>query len=1238
MTIGYSKLNLKKLVSCLKEEEVSEITLFKLTRRYFSMFEDCKLTEYKLMEKLRTEKKIFLDNNLFVKFNRQEERDKRLNSIESTIDYILYDLKLEEISRQDFVDILKNKFEFPKQLAENFFSTYNIKERVRKRGLVFKGNNQYRKEKTLNILNKLPLNDKIKEYLKSDKEITINDIFNEIDGELKKRTLTKYANYIREELGIPLKTNSKITYTSEELRTVITKTAFSLKSKKGTTLTPTEFISRCSIHNNVVIRRADIIKFSEYLKAEFNINLEGRYEKIDKTYFQYISTTNKYLKNKQDYFNIEYTDTIPVYNNKEKTFIVHISLQQTLENHWKAFLDFYIKELSLQRVNVEKTLIDSDGNIKIDKENKKIYFLLSENLHIRDFSIEDTIHLSFHNVNSAFHNYGINSQHMIVGFILYLYAKNLLLLPFSIIYEEYYKNKKAQTEFDIFLKYNEIYQVFLDYYERNQITNYRHKLKRLLGFFLCSIKSNISIKELELVELEYIQNTLNTETFNKLIKLLKTLGLDISYKIKELKYTSEFLGYINSNCYPELIDVFIKYMKLKVAMRDTKSPKHFYSSASSIFSEFIRFLVNYHPNIKIEPSLLKELFDYPSEEVYTYQEYIDSKDWAGSTKKRKLTVLCESFSVNDKFSNVFPELKVPNFENESKEGRVAIENEELLFKINDIVSNRPPSSNYFNNHKVKMDMTWWPHLETVVPFEPLLIKLHLRIPVRGATLRNIDRDNILVLDEKKNIKGFRFVSDKNKNRRKPFIVPNIWKSELNFLVKLIEYSKEYFPNRIKYYPDDITLKEGIIPLFSDTEGVKSYSNGQHLLYWTKVLLQAQIEFKQEGKNVNLVYSDSRTIPNTVEDLNKLTQSEIKKLKRKYDIHTLRHTGITRNIKAGMPLELVRLLSGHSGFNTILTVYYHINQEELIENWITKNNVDFTDELGMHDKSELFIKKEIFDEIESSDPDQLLLILEEYGFFNQENRTLAEKFEVTLGSIAKTELAFWKPMKFGICTRQLCPNSIVGRCSLCPYFITSYLYTKEISFQMQLAMARVKKYSEVIIKNRDKNLNHLNFKIKQSMNSEIENFIGWLEILSLSNNSYNELQNKSNTAIQSSDIALAEESKPMFSIIPSLNIDHGYLEILSHAFKTNSNSDETLDDIVNLMSNKIIHYSVKNQKYDKIKNYSNEEIIKWFLPTYNKISKDWGSNKDTRNELILLLELLDNKQKLEYKNENTFLPE
>ena len=53
--------------------------------------------------------------------------------------------------------------------------------------------------------------------------------------------------------------------------------------------------------------------------------------------------------------------------------------------------------------------------------------------------------------------------------------------------------------------------------------------------------------------------------------------------------------------------------------------------------------------------------------------------------------------------------------------------------------------------------------------------------------------------------------------------------------------------------------------------------------------------------------------------------------------------------------------------------------------------------------------------------------------------------------------------------------------------------------------------------------------------------------------------------------------------------------------------------------------------------NNEEIIKWFLPTYQKISINWQTNEKNKQELENLLKLLENKKlKLEYKNENPIL--
>ena len=389
-----------------------------------------------------------------------------------------------------------------------------------------------------------------------------------------------------------------------------------------------------------------------------------------------------------------------------------------------------------------------------------------------------------------------------------------------------------------------------------------------------------------------------------------------------------------------------------------------------------------------------------------------------------------------------------------------------------------------------------------------------------------------------------------------------------------------------------------------------------------------------------LYSKEVDLPTTQEGIDNLTIGEINTFKKKYDIHSLRHTGITRNIKAGMPLELVRMLSGHSGFNTILTIYYHIKQEELVNNWLKTHNIDITEDINMHETSQLFIKKELLkDEIKTKNPEVLLKILNNYNFFNPQNRDLAFKDGITLAKIAESEPTYWKPLRIGICTKTQCPPQIIGKCSLCPYFITNYMFTQEIGLEMQLSMARVKKYSEMIIKNREDGNNFNNSKLKQQMNNEIEDFTAWLEILSLANSSYNDSQyNLNKVKNDTSLISYSNQTEDsIFALIPSLNIEHGYLEILSETYKRKIYDNETVVDITNIMANKIIKYTINNNSYTDIEDLNNEEIIKWFLPTYQKISINWQTNEKNKQELENLLKLLENKKlKLEYKNENPIL--
>ena len=340
----------------------------------------------------------------------------------------------------------------------------------------------------------------------------------------------------------------------------------------------------------------------------------------------------------------------------------------------------------------------------------------------------------------------------------------------------------------------------------------------------------------------------------------------------------------------------------------------------------------------------------------------------------------------------------------------------------------------------------------------------------------------------------------------------------------------------------------------------------------------------------------------------------------------------------MPLELVRMLSGHSGFNTILTIYYHINQEELVKNWLNKHNIDITENINMHETSQYFIKKEILrDEIKSKNPEIILEILKNYNFFNPENRNLILKDLIKLEEIAKSEPISWKPLRTGICTKAQCPLEIIGRCSLCPYFITNYMFIHEIGLELQLSIARVKKYSEMVIKNRENGDNKNNLKLRQQMNNEIEDFTGWLEILSLANSSYKDSQYDFNNQEKGSLINEPKLDDYIFNTGQSLSIEHGYLEILVETYKRKIFDNETVLDITNIMANKIIKYTIKNNSYKEIEDLNNEEIIKWFLPTYERISKNLYSDKNSIEELVNLLKSIgSNEIKLEYKNENPFL--
>lgn len=950
----------------------------------------------------------------------------------------------------------------------------------------------------------------------------------------------------------------------------------------------------------------------------------------------------------------EYVEKIPNYNSFD-VFVVQNSVKKNLALHWQSYIIQYLHDLSSKRKIIKQDLLDVHDNLKIDTEQKKIIFLQHKNLHINDLTIEDIIKLTYFDNKSRDKAYQIHRQNMYIGFLCYLHSLNLLLFPLNDIFEIYYPHKKAQSELEMFLDKNTIYQAFVTAESENRFGYNDLKKKRVLFFLLYTFSPKMTIDKIQEEMLESFE-FYSPKEYGVVQRILNSLGANLPIKNNSLKYTKDYYNFIKKKKYATLIRIFEKYMERKVDFKETKTPVQFYKKSSSIFTAFLKFLEQEHPSLEINKKTLQQIFNYPDSSLLTYQEYLETtknnKDepLSDSTKGARMYPLVEVFSTTDGYGNVLNKNKVPNYGSNSSSGssRNPIDDEEVIFKIDEIVTNRPPKSAYFRNHIVSIDTSWWKHMDDVRPFEPLIIKLHLRIPVRGATLRLIDRDNLLVLNHKNQIKGFRFKSDKNKNRRTPFIVPNIWKSDLNFLLPLIEYNKHYFPNLQRFYPDDTTLKEGIFPLFPNDDGMAAYKNTQHLNYWTKVLLQAEIEFMNEGEPRSLVQPTTIPIPKTVAEMEKLSQEELKTFKRKYDLHTLRHTGISRYINAGMPLELVRLLSGHSGFSTILTIYYHVNHEKMIQDWTEKHNIDFTEELDMHSVSTLIIKKKILEDIGSDNPSEVLEFLENDYFFNLENRSIDEHKDITLEKIAKTDPVFWRKAAngCGICTKNHCPDIFSGRCSLCPYFVSNYLFLEEIGLESQLSMVRVRKFSTLMIKNREKGEKYKNAELKQRLLLEIENFIGWTEVLALANTSYNNMleSSKSDEITNNNTVSKPinnEPEKQHYTIAGSVNDSHAYLHTLSQAFSRNKLDNEDTQDLINLMAGKVIRYAAKQGNFDEVEYLNNEEIIRWLLPKYERLPQDWYYNRESEKKLVEFFEIFDNREIIKLQgsnNENTFLTE
>lgn len=972
----------------------------------------------------------------------------------------------------------------------------------------------------------------------------------------------------------------------------------------------------------------------EYLKSmskeifqKYSLELVDSYKKTTKKEEEIvdeIKSIKLYLQNFQLPFKTYLTDTLLTYRDHTNTIVVHDELSKKFEQEWIKYLAIYFDSILNNRLKTINLLLSEDGELNLNTPKKQLRFLQYRDFHIQTLKIEDIIKLAYRKTTPNDITYGVNQQSMYIGFLLYLHSKKLLILPKQFTYDFCYKNHKAEIEVKLFLKNNPIANIFLEAIQQNRLNAKDAKYKRLFLYFLYTLPEDESLSKINYDQLHYLRE--NSLYFSTIVRIFNTIGGHIKIHKPVEKYTDIFTQFTHKPQFKALTDLFIKTIERSYKLGDYSNEVQFCKSYSSEYAHFMKFIEQHFQSTNYTKSFLFDVLNYPDSGSYTYQEFLLQSPVGSAVKSKRMTPLVVAFS-SEGYENICPNSKIPNFgsadRGKSIDTRKPITDVYVLEILHDILWNRPPASSYHNllTNFDKTIIEWWPHYKKVTPFEPLILLLHLYIPARGGNFRYVDRDTFLVYDTNKKIKGFYFNHDKNKNRKQPYIAPNIWKNDLDFVQNLIEYSLFHFPHMERFVKNK--NDSGILPLFPNQSGDGPYTEQQHMYYWKRVLLKAQLELHQKGHMVSLIYTTDQNIqlPSSSEEIDAITNTKLEKFKLVHDLHSLRHTGATKYANSMMPFSLLMLLTGHVSPETLSRIYVEIDVQRMIERWIDIQNSSVGIEVFENSGKELLIQKSIFTKstLEGKSPELVLRYLEQSLYFSTtsymgKGDQSDELVGLDLEDFSKIDPIFWTPLDYGICTQSRCPNGLEKRCSLCPYFLTNPMHMERIALQINLQNHRIQKYTNMIIENRENNLADKNEALRRSALLEIEDMLGWSEILKEANKRLH--PSKINNT-DSNLLAINNESN-FFALTESKNSDHTLLKLATDSQLHKAFDHESTHDVMNKILNKILRYASKNGKFEEVENLDNLKVLQWFEPIF-KQNPECLSIKSSKITNKLLLE-------------------
>lgn len=846
------------------------------------------------------------------------------------------------------------------------------------------------------------------------------------------------------------------------------------------------------------------------------------------------------MKNKRADNKHIYADSLSQVNLSDK-FQISKSAQETLVDDWLSFINFYIKHdipnASTNKKNAQvsfkqKYMLDSNEFLGIASDrilevfgiNGALNVLSQKNINGSHKYIAKT---SYKELVDILINYDgsklgrlVNANTMVDRFFLYQYSNGKLLYPLSFDRQIISRN----YQFKHYFKQNELLDAYTQYLEvnhknENSKGNYISTMVHLLTTTRLNALKSLKDNDLGSIE-NYIFNhgynsTTRGDTYLYILNDLRRILVDSGRKditpprnrqenpaIDKGDPSRYLANVIDVQIYPNFENISKKAQEFLLYLKnhDILSLRTIKSEAYNI-KILLNYLMQYHPHAKVDTVLIEYLFNPANKSNLV--EHVKSKR-ADSTVGSVLGSIAK-FLKYIELVTPYVIKHIPRIKKIKRMSARKAMPKHMLKHLSDILTHRPPKTHTVWD-KAKADLSWWEHKD-VYPVFPIMILIHLFIPLRGSQIRNLCRNRSFDLDEFGEVQNIIVNTDKNTGRKFLQEIPNVWE-QLGLLSDFLKWHKEYFPHipKVVYNDDENSRWDDITPLMITPKNYKPISEHTHMNYYKRVLAQYQIEVNNEYKSIGSdkrikilsVKKNTVSLPETIDELNSKTDTYFQGVTSEYDIHSLRVTGATRYLEAGLGISLVMKLTGHTSPDMLLNVYNRLKLEEKRELLATAvNKIFLTDGDDTSSNIKNFLLDEIPNNYDTNNPDDIDLAFKDNNLFSLDRKSSSESKGGT--KISKgTEIAIsshpstWTPMIFGICPGVKCPDGRENKCSLCPYLITGKVFLDGIIHQANLKLINFYRLSKEIYEEQD--TGYENSGKSEAIDLLFEEIMGWFEIL------------------------------------------------------------------------------------------------------------------------------------------------